>query len=229
MGTAQFVPHARDTNTRYGDNCPKADVRLIADRGLGPPGMNGVSMDNEYDDEYDVEEPSSSEDLFLGLTQIGEAVRAGIAYHFDSPARFAGTSIVSEQPEPVTGGFYPEDRVVVTAHGPELAGLFRELVRVFGTAPGYGFWKEELFGRLGNSASWYIARNPDCTAQELALAVVCEAFQIADEMAWGDGEMPGQFIVVDNLVLDDSRDPFLATRPQNAAEVRQWFAGRGFV
>ena len=115
-------------------------------------------------------------------------------------ARFADVAIVPEQPEPQPGGFYPEDRYVVTDHTRQLAWLFSRLVEPFSRIDGYGMWKEELFGRLGNAANWYLAANPDATATQVCLAVMCEAYQIADEMAWSDSGMNAPLVVVDNQV-----------------------------
>jgi hypothetical protein len=169
-----------------------------------------------------------TDDLFTELDAVTQAVgRDQVGTWHQEWARFADVAIVPEQPEPQPPGFYPEDRYVVTHHTRQLAWLFSRLVGPFGRIDGYGMWKEELFGRLGNSANWYLAANPDATASELCLAVMCEAYRIADEMAWSESGMHAPVVVFDNQVRDDARDPLDGSRPSTAAAVRSQLASRG--
>lgn len=142
--------------------------------------------------------------------------------------RFADVSIVRAAPESTRSRFYPEDRYLVTKHVDEVGWLFRELVDVFGKVDGYGVWKAELFGRLANAANWYLARNPDASAEELNLAIAAESVLIADELAFDVGGHRVLALGFDNEVVDDLRDPLEASRPRNATEVRQLLDGRRF-
>jgi hypothetical protein len=168
------------------------------------------------------------DDLFTALDAVTQEVGRDQVGTWDQEwARFADVAIVPEHPEPQPAGFYPEDRYVVTHHTRELAWLFSRLASSFSRVDGYGMWKEELFGRLGNAASWYLAANPEATASELCLAVICEAYRIADEMAWSESGMNAPLVVVDNQVRDDARDPLDGSRPTTAKAVRGQLASRG--
>jgi hypothetical protein len=66
---------------------------------------------------------------------------------------------------------------------------------------GYGFWKEEFFGRLGNAANRYLSRNVQNSAQKLLLAVAHEAFCILEEMEAGDFQVLS--VSLNNEIYDD--------------------------
>lgn len=173
---------------------------------------------------------ASSRGLFTCLDSIARDVDAGAIGSWNpDEARFAGVAIVPVQPEPSPPGFYPEDRYVVTRHVGQVAWLFSRFVECFHTVDGYGVWKEDLFGRLGNAANWYVAANPDATDRELCLAVVVEAYQVADEVAWSGGQVAVPLLVVDNRVLDDALDPLAAGRPLTPVAVREALTVRGVL
>lgn len=190
---------------------------------VDPPGIiggtirGGLRMDN-----------AATDALFRALDVLTHEVGRDEVGTWDQEwARFPDVAIVPGQPEPRPADFYPDDRYVVTVHTRQLAWLFSRLARAFGRIDGYGMWKEELFGRLGNSANWYPATNPAATAAELCLAVPCEAYRIADEMAWSESGMHAPLVVFDNQVRDDARDPLDGSRPSSPTEVRSLLAGRG--
>ena len=97
--------------------------------------------------------------------------------------------------------FYPAPRIVVTEHFGQLSWLFEKARDAFKGLDGYGFWKEEFFGRLGNSANRYIQRHEQHTAKALLLAVIHEAFCIAEEMEIG--EFKALSISINNEIYDD--------------------------
>lgn len=134
--------------------------------------------------------------------------------------RFADVSIVREAPRTAAGGFYPEDRYLVTRFPREVGWLFKELVTAFAVWDGYGAWKEELFGRLGNAANWYAARVPDASAVDTCLAVLVEALDIDSELGTTGGVLSAVDVGAGNQVLDDERDPLSDGRPTTLAEVR---------
>jgi len=53
---------------------------------------------------------------------------------------------------PTVGGFYPDFRFVETPYVAELSWLFEQSRDAVWKLDGYGAWKEEFFGRLGNEA-----------------------------------------------------------------------------
>lgn len=168
--------------------------------------------------------------LFAELDALTKQVHQGLIGSWpEDAARFADVAIVPEQPPAQPAGFYPEDRYVVTQHTEALAWLFRSFVGPFADVEGYGFWKEQLFGRLGNAANWYLAANPEATDRELCLAVLCEAYLFADEFSWDESCIVDPMIVIDNQVLDDDRWPLDATRPANAAQVESFLTTRGVL
>lgn len=158
------------------------------------------------------------------VANLARRVLGGTVGSSDS-YRFAGVRIVPIQPEPRPPGFYPEDRYVVTSHGAEVGWVFDELANAFGEAYGYGLWKDELFGRLGNAANWYLAHNPATSARDLCLAILCEASDMADEIEAHDG-LQALIITTDNIIADDARWPMDAGRPSTAEQVRAYLHDR---
>ena len=62
--------------------------------------------------------------------------------------------VITSKPQIVEeGGFYPAPRYVVTSHAPELSWLFEQIRDIFIEINDYGFLKEEIFGRLGNTGN----------------------------------------------------------------------------
>ena len=165
---------------------------------------------------------------FTAIDELTRRVQSGDLGTCDT-LRFADVAIVTEQPGPGPQSFYPEDRFVVTRHSQQLAWLFSELVPIFSTVDAYALWKEELFGRLGNAANWYLASNVDASDRELALAVLCEAYMIADEVNWSGGAADALLVTVDNRITDDARNPLAASRPADAASAEAWLTRRGVL
>lgn len=110
--------------------------------------------------------------------------------------------VISEKPLKIEpNSFYPAPRSVVTSFSSELSWLFESLRDLFIDLDGYGFWKEELFGRLGNAANRYLARSSNQSCQKLLLAVVHEAHCILEEMETGDFQVLP--ITINNMIYDD--------------------------
>ena len=87
------------------------------------------------------------------------------------PWHGAHVVIVAKAPQPSKGGFYPDPRFVETRHVGELSWVFQELRDIFQAVDGFGAWKEEFFGRLGNVANGFTSISPDGSARGLLLAV----------------------------------------------------------
>ena len=116
----------------------------------------------------------------------------------------AGITILApEAPEPLSDGFRPPPRIVVTAHSLELSWLFDSLGRAF-FAEGRidGNSKVEFFGRLGNAANRSLTLAPTSTARQLCEGVLSEAHEILAEMDHGTFRTlpiaPGNRIADDN-------------------------------
>ena len=73
----------------------------------------------------------------------------------------ADVVITTESPAIAKGGFYPEPRYVVTAYASDLSWLFEQIRDIFMEIDDYGNLKEEIFGRLGNTANRVLSKNPD--------------------------------------------------------------------
>ena len=116
----------------------------------------------------------------------------------------ADVVITSTPPASRGGGFYPDPRFVITNHDSELSWLFFLMKDIFSEYPGYGFWKEELFGRLGNTAMRFQSKNPQITAQNLLLSTLHDAFLISDEIETNRFET--LLITTNNQIADDFVD-----------------------
>lgn len=99
------------------------------------------------------------------------------------------------------GGFYPAYRYVVTTYASELSWVFEQVRDIFMEIDNYGLFKEEIFGRLGNTANRFLTKNPSANAQEILLAVMHEAFAIAEEIQ--HGEFAALMVTSGNQILDD--------------------------
>ena len=136
--------------------------------------------------------------------------------------------IITNRPPIVKGdGFYPAPRYVETLHASELSWLFEQVRNVFMEMDDYAFLKEEIFGRLGNTANRFLSKNSNASAPELLLAVMHEAFAIAEEIQ--DGEFAALMVTSGNQILDDlisesERGGFLTVE-----ETKAYFKDKGII
>jgi len=114
----------------------------------------------------------------------------------------ADVGIVEVAPPPRETQFYPDPRYVETPHVAELSWLFEELLQIFRELDGFGFWKEEFFGRLGNVAEKFHSVCPEGSQKGLLLAVLEEAFSMASEIE-ASGGLPILMVTSGNRILDD--------------------------
>jgi len=135
------------------------------------------------------------------LEKLSSEIASGHVGRSSEPWQGADVVITEDLPVIQSDTFYPAPRFVVTEHVRELSWLFENARDAFKGLDGYGFWKEEFFGRLGNSANRYITRLPKHTAEALLLAVLHEAFCIAEEME--AGEFRALSISINNEIYDD--------------------------
>ncbi len=111
----------------------------------------------------------------------------------------ADVGIVSVLPTIPSRDWRPDPRYVKTVHAPELSWLFEEVRDIFKAINGYGMWKEEFFGRLGNRAA---SCPSDCTAKFLLSQTLHEAYLMNDEII-RLGDLQHLNVTFGNQVLDD--------------------------
>ena len=111
----------------------------------------------------------------------------------------ADVGIVTKIPTTSSRDWRPDPRYVKTVHAPELSWLFEEVSDVFMAINGYGMWKEEFFGRLGNRAA---SCPSDCPVKFLLLQTLHEAYLMNDEVT-RQGELQHLQVTSGNQILDD--------------------------
>lgn len=92
---------------------------------------------------------------------------------------------------------------------------------------GYGLWKEELFGRLGNSADRYVTRSVGTSAKALLLAVMHEAFCILEEMEAGEFQVLP--VTINNAIYDDIFREIESEGLADSAEVDEFIRSLGIT
>ena len=136
--------------------------------------------------------------------KIHELLRQVAAGSIGTAAPWQGADVVilKEAPAPSEGNFYPDPRFVETKYVGELSWLFEQLRDIFWNNEGYGAWKEEFFGRLGNVATKFQSVCPEGSVKGLLTAVIEEASTMADEVAL-EGGLQYLAITSGNRILDD--------------------------
>jgi len=163
---------------------------------------------------------------FTKLVRLSTEIASG-NYSNSDAWQGADVVITNKLPDTQKGGFYPAPRYVVTSYPSELSWLFEQIRNIFIDIDDYGFLKEEIFGRLGNTANRFLSKNQDASAHEILLAVMHEAFSIAEEIQ--DGEFATLVITSGNQILDDlifesEKDGFLSVD-----ETQAYFKGKGII
>jgi len=134
------------------------------------------------------------------IDEVAQLVRTGAIV---SEEAWQGADVViCRKAPPPSHGFYPDPRYVETEFVGELSWLFVRLRDIFWNVDGYGAWKEEFFGRLGNVAVKYQSAARDLTIGNLLLAVIHEAYAMAEEIA-DTGGIATMMLTWDNRILDD--------------------------
>lgn len=165
-------------------------------------------------------------DVFAKLIRLSTEIADGRS---GSAGMWQGADVVITSKPPIVeeGGFYPAPRYVLTSHAPELSWLFEQLRDIFIEIGDYGVFKEEIFGRLGNTANRFLSKNPEANTVETLLAVMHEAFAITEEIQ--DGEFAALMVTSGNQILDDlisqsEKGGFLTVE-----ETRAYFKGKGVI
>lgn len=99
------------------------------------------------------------------------------------------------------GGFYPDERLLRTTFVREVSWLFEQLRDIFNKLDGYGFWKEEFFGRVTNIANIFLNNTKVDQSAQLLLAIVHETYAILEEMQ--DGEFRVLSLALGNQIAHD--------------------------
>lgn len=134
-----------------------------------------------------------------------EALSRKVASNGIGQARpWGGADVVvcTVAPTLTKGGFYSDPRYVETRYVAEISWMFEQIRNIFWNHPGYGAWKEELFGRLGNVVQSQTSRNTDTTLEHLTGALLHEAHAIAEEIS-DSGGLDSMMLTWDNHILDD--------------------------
>lgn len=115
----------------------------------------------------------------ITLEHVRALVTSGM---FESSAPWGGADVivVGEKPQRsfAVYSFYPKPLHVVTDHVGPVSWLFEQMRDCFAQLEGYGFFKEGLFGDLGDVVNEATAKRPDITAQELLEMVLDTADQL---------------------------------------------------
>ena len=163
---------------------------------------------------------------FTNLLNLSTSIANG---QLGNSRMWQGADVVVTSKSPVIeeGGFYPAPRYVVTSHASELSWLFEQVRNIFMEVDDYGYLKEEIFGRLGNTANRFLLKNPNANAQETLLAVMHEAFAIAQEIQ--DGQFETLTVTSGNQILDDliyesEKDGFLTVE-----QTKAFFVAKGII
>jgi hypothetical protein len=163
---------------------------------------------------------------FARLLSLSSEIASG---RFGKSNLWQGADVVvtSELPISTRAGFYPEPRYVITSHAAELSWLFEQIRNIYIEIEDYGLLKEEIFGRLGNTANRFLAKNPDADICETLLAVIHEAFAVAEEIR--DGEFATLLVATGNQVLDDLISESENTGFLTIEETQKFFKDKGII
>lgn len=139
--------------------------------------------------------------MMVKLERLGRRVASGKTGEA-APWDGADVVVCEVAPAPTEGGFYPDPRYVETRYVRQVSWMFEQIRNIFWDHDGYGGWKEELFGRLGNVVQAQTSRNNDVTLQQLLAALLHEASAMAEEVD-DFGGLDTVMLTWDNHILDD--------------------------
>jgi hypothetical protein len=160
------------------------------------------------------------------IDEIAERVRRG-AIGQDEAWQGADVVICRNAPPP-SRDFYPDPRFVETEFVGELSWLFVVLRNIFRDEDGYGTWKKEFFGRLGNVAVKYQTAAKSLICSNLLLAVIHEAYAMAEEIA-DTGGIATMMLTSDNRILDDFTEISDLSAYLSTEETTEFLKGLGLA
>ena len=131
----------------------------------------------------------------------------------------ANVVVAKEPPSSNEEQFGSGPRYVLTPHVLEVSAVLEKLAQVAKKHPGFGVWKEEFFGRIGNAATAIQEICPECTAETLVSHLLETAQELAAEIDEKGGletllVAPGSLIFDDIRVASDSNRYLSAQRVQ---------------
>lgn len=118
---------------------------------------------------------------------------------------FASTLVTDHAEKPNPNRWGPPPRAFISPFPQEMAWIFSEVVGATNMLPGYGWWKEELFGRMGNAGNAYVEENPNSSPSQVGLTVVLEALVYVEKMDSPDGNEI-LLVTTDAEIVDDDWD-----------------------
>ena len=145
---------------------------------------------------------------YTSMTLRSLAVRVASGDIGRKPGRrhgFASTAVTDRAEKPNPNRWGPTPRAFISPFPREMAWIFAEVVKATNMLPGYGRWKVELFGRMGNAGNAYIQENPNSSPSKLGLAVVLEALIFVEKMDSPDGNEV-LLVTTDAEIVDDEFD-----------------------
>ena len=135
------------------------------------------------------------------LDHLGQRIARGEVGEAE-PWGGADVVVCEVAPAPTEDGFYPDPRYVETSYVPQVSWMFEQVRNIFWDHDGYGGWKEELFGRLGNVVQAQTSRSKDVTRPQILAALLHEAYAMAEEVE-DFGGLETMMLSWDNHILDD--------------------------
>lgn len=162
------------------------------------------------------------------IDRIAATVRRGEA---GTEKPWAGAEVIICGQAPKTsnsGDSRPGARYVETKFVGELSWLFNRLAEIFRNDRGYGGWKEEFFGRLGNVTTKYQAAVKDASSLKVLEAVLHEAYAMAEEIA-DYGSIETLPITSGNAILDDYIGLSDLSAYLSAEETQEYLRKKGFL
>ena len=139
----------------------------------------------------------------------------------------ADVGIVTKVPISTSGDWRPDPRYVKTVHTNELSWLFEQVRDIFMAIDGYGGWKEELFGRLGNRAA---SCPSDCTIKFLLSQTLHEAYLMNEEIT-RLGNLQHLVVTSGNQIFDDIEGDAgkRSSWAMDAEDISMFYLDRGIV
>ncbi len=162
------------------------------------------------------------------IDQVAATVRRGGA---GTEKPWAGAEIIICEKAPRTsnsGDWRPDPRFVETNFVGELSWMFNRLAEIFRNDRGYGGWKEEFFGRLGNVTTKYQSAVKDASSLRVLQAVLHEAYAMAEEID-DYGSIETLPITSGNAILDDYIGLSDLSAYLNAEETQEYLRKKGFL
>lgn len=161
-------------------------------------------LGSAMDERVTMESRTSADSSGLNTTQTTSLCRAIANQRYGTAKNWQGAGLIvsEQQPQFSNSRFYSSPRLVVTTHAPQVSWLLERVHEIFSTNEGYWFWKEELFGRLGNVV---VARNRNFGKEDVRAVLGClaiEAFRLARQLD-ATGSIPALAITHDGHIVDD--------------------------